>query len=92
MLLVVGYWLLGGFGIAGGGFGIVWGMLYLSGAIIALWLGRRPVGELRPISLRPFYVLGGTLLMFWAVFMMLTTKDLNRKGRGKAPATKRVAP
>ena len=92
-LLAAGYWLLGGFAQIGNGWPLAWALLFFTGALVALWAGRKPVGELRPVSFRALYVLGGLLLMIWAVFMMLTTREmLGKKVRGKVPATKPANP
>ena len=85
--LVTGYWLIGGFEQLPSVWPLVWAMLFSAGIVTTLWLGNKNVGELRPISLRPFYIIGGTILMLWAVFMMLTTRNiLGKPGRQKKPA------
>jgi hypothetical protein len=90
-LLVGVYALLGGFG--SDPWTLAWSVPFLAGVVLTLWAGHRPIGELRPVSFRPLYLMAGLCLMLWAVFMLLTTKDLTvRKARGKATPAQRTRP
>jgi|SRR3954453_18242589 hypothetical protein len=48
---------------------------YVIAAIFVFWLGREPVGVLRPVSMRPICVLLGSIVMVCAFVMMLLVKD-----------------
>jgi hypothetical protein len=88
LLLLAGYWALHGFELGGDPWRAAWAVLYCAGSVMALWMRGKPVGELRPVSLRAVYVVAGSILMFWAVFMMLTTKDFMGTARSKKRAWK----
>jgi hypothetical protein len=56
--------------------------LYEAGAIIALWVGGRPIGTLQPVSLRPIFVGLGIFLLLGGFILMLTTRDFARRLEG----------
>lgn len=68
LLLLGAFWALGGFnsersmGILHNALDIV----FIMGAITALWIGGKPIGTLQPVSLRPIFIAVGSLLMIAA--------------------------
>jgi hypothetical protein len=52
-----------------------WTIIYVIAATFAFWLGREPVGVLRPISMRPICIVLGSIVMVCAFVMMLLIKD-----------------
>ena len=60
------------------------GAVYIVGAIVALCEGGDPIGDLHPISLRPIFIVLGSLLMIGAFAAIIATKD-ERQKRDRAP-------
>ena len=50
-------------------------VIYVFGAVLALWIGSQRIGTLDPISLRPIFVALGVFVMAAAFVIMLTTRD-----------------
>jgi len=49
--------------------------VYIAGAIVALREGGDPIGEMHPVSLRPAFIILGTLLMIAAFVAMVATQS-----------------
>ena len=74
------FWALGGFELNGRReLGRV--LLFVVGAVFALWVRPEPVGTLRQIRFDAFIILLGCLAMLWALAMMLLTRDIRRPSR-----------
>ncbi len=50
-------------------------LVYVTGACIAFWTEREPIGTFRPISMRPLAILIGSIMMIYALSMMLIIKE-----------------
>lgn len=54
-------------------------LIYILGATIAFWAGNDPIGTLRPIPLRPLYILIGVVMMAYGCIMTLFMKEALHK-------------
>jgi len=74
------YWIFGGFTFPPHGESVeplcAITTAYIGGAMIALFGGEEPIGDLHPISLRPIFICVGALLAIGAFAAMIaTTRD-----------------
>ena len=60
---------------------LVWRLMlvYGTGAAIAFWAGRAPVGTFRPITMAPICIALGSLMMVWALVMAVFVKPAKHR-------------
>ena len=80
LLLLIGMYLLA----AGGpGWRTLYGqklaVIYVFGAVMALWFGGKRIGTLEPTTMRPLFIALGVLLMLAMFILMLNSRDIMRQ-------------
>jgi len=88
--LVGFYYLIGGASTLDTLYGRKLFVIYVFGAVMALWLGAQRIGTLDPISLRPIFMAFGVIMMVVIFILMFETRDTARQLQeihGSAPNT-----